>query len=250
MLDDLASRCPGMTDTELRSLLGCFLFSEDDVFKHDRRALRRRAQPLCAGAHAAAARRISCCSTSRRTTSTCAPKTCCSKPCRTSRDGRLRLARPLLHRQAGHARSSRSADGHVDVYPGNYEDYLWSLERRGESEASATPPGGPSVELLAAMQSAKGEQAKEAASAQNGSEQSRKRMNPIQADKLRKRVSELEREIAKLEQSSQKLQGQMGSAAAFEEQTDLLGQMETVSKRIAESEREWEELNEKLEAEA
>ena len=44
-----------------------------------RRALRRRAQPLRAGAHAAASRRISCCSTSRPTTWTCAPRTCCWK---------------------------------------------------------------------------------------------------------------------------------------------------------------------------
>ena len=33
MLDDLASAAPRSTQTELRSLLGCFLFSEDDVFK-------------------------------------------------------------------------------------------------------------------------------------------------------------------------------------------------------------------------
>ncbi len=33
MLDDLASVANGKTVTELRSLLGCFLFSEDDVFK-------------------------------------------------------------------------------------------------------------------------------------------------------------------------------------------------------------------------
>ncbi len=33
MLDDLASVANGKTLTELRSLLGCFLFSEDDVFK-------------------------------------------------------------------------------------------------------------------------------------------------------------------------------------------------------------------------
>src|SRR5450755_4234408 len=33
MLDDLQSMAPRSTNTELRSLLGCFLFSEDDVFK-------------------------------------------------------------------------------------------------------------------------------------------------------------------------------------------------------------------------
>src|SRR4051812_2087995 len=33
MLDDLFEAAPRSTQTELRSLLGCFLFSEDDVFK-------------------------------------------------------------------------------------------------------------------------------------------------------------------------------------------------------------------------
>jgi ATP-binding cassette, subfamily F, member 3 len=33
MLDDLMSVSNGKTVTELRSLLGCFLFSEDDVYK-------------------------------------------------------------------------------------------------------------------------------------------------------------------------------------------------------------------------
>jgi ATP-binding cassette, subfamily F, member 3 len=33
MLDDLIDAAPRRTNTELRSLLGCFLFSEDDVFK-------------------------------------------------------------------------------------------------------------------------------------------------------------------------------------------------------------------------
>ena len=33
LLDDLKEAAPRSTDTELRSLLGCFLFSEDDVFK-------------------------------------------------------------------------------------------------------------------------------------------------------------------------------------------------------------------------
>src|SRR5450432_2059769 len=33
MIDDIATAAPRSTQTELRSLLGCFLFSEDDVFK-------------------------------------------------------------------------------------------------------------------------------------------------------------------------------------------------------------------------
>ena len=76
MLDDLQGEAPRSTNTELRSLLGCFLFSEDDVFKRigvlsggerNRYALARMLlQP-----------RISCCSTSPPITWTCAPRMCC-----------------------------------------------------------------------------------------------------------------------------------------------------------------------------
>ena len=79
MLDDISASRRKVPETELRSLLGCFLFSGDDVFKTARRALRRRAQPLRAGRAFSSALRTSCCSTSRPTTSTCAPKTFCSK---------------------------------------------------------------------------------------------------------------------------------------------------------------------------
>jgi len=55
MLDDLQGMAPRSTNTELRSLLGCFLFSEDDVFKRIGVAVRRRAQSLRAGTNAAGA---------------------------------------------------------------------------------------------------------------------------------------------------------------------------------------------------
>ena len=45
MLDDISRAAFRIPELELRSLLGCFLFSGDDVFK-PRRALRRRTQPL------------------------------------------------------------------------------------------------------------------------------------------------------------------------------------------------------------
>ena len=249
MFDEIGRLAPGMTDTAIRSLLGCFLFSGDDVFKpvgvlsggeRNRFALARmllqprnfllldeptnhldmRAKDVLLGALARFTGTLVFVSHDRYFIDNLATKV------------------------------FAIGGGAIDIYPGNYEDYLWSLERRGEAEASETPPGGPSEELLAAMASAKDEKAKEEKAGRNGAAQPRKRMNPIQADKLRKRVSELESAISKLEAKSERLQTKMGAAAAFEEQSELLGQMETCSTRIAELEKEWEELNERLEAEA
>ena len=55
MLDDLSGAAPRSTQTELRTLLGCFLFSDDDVFKKIGVLVGRRAQSLRAGADAAGA---------------------------------------------------------------------------------------------------------------------------------------------------------------------------------------------------
>ncbi len=49
MLDDISGAALRVPELELRSLLGCFLFRGDDVFKATRSLVRRRAQPLCAG---------------------------------------------------------------------------------------------------------------------------------------------------------------------------------------------------------
>ncbi len=58
ILDDLGELSPASTQTQLRSLLGCFLFSGDDVFQAHRRPLRRRAQSLRAAQNAAAPRQL------------------------------------------------------------------------------------------------------------------------------------------------------------------------------------------------
>ncbi len=77
MLEDIGRTAPKVAEKDLRSLLGCFLFSGDDVFKplgvlsggeRNRYALARIL---------VSARRISCCWTSRRTTWICGQRMCC-----------------------------------------------------------------------------------------------------------------------------------------------------------------------------
>jgi ATP-binding cassette subfamily F protein 3 len=88
ILDDMGSVAPRATNTELRAILGCFLFSEDDVFKtigvlsggeRNRYALARMLmQP--------------------------SNFLLLDEPTNhLLRHGRVRLARPLFHRQTGHA---------------------------------------------------------------------------------------------------------------------------------------------------
>jgi energy-coupling factor transporter ATP-binding protein EcfA2 len=70
MIDDLSDAAPRATQTELRTLLGCSSAS----------ACFPAASEIATRWHGCCLRRrIFCCSMSRPITSTCAPKTCCSK---------------------------------------------------------------------------------------------------------------------------------------------------------------------------
>ncbi len=104
ILDDLGAASPRSGETELRSLLGCFLFSEDDVFKTDRRALRRRTRTLRAVAPAAAPGQLPAARRAHQPPRSARQRCAARRAREIYRHGSLRLARSLFHRQAGHAR--------------------------------------------------------------------------------------------------------------------------------------------------
>ena len=103
MLDDLQNMAPRSTNTELRSLLGCFLFSEDDVFKRIGVLSGRRAQPLRAGPDAAAAIEFPVARRAHQSPGSARQGRAAGIPRKVHRHGGLRLARPLFHRQTSHA---------------------------------------------------------------------------------------------------------------------------------------------------
>src|SRR5580704_6913025 len=169
MLDDLSSAAPRAKQTELRSLLGCFLFSEEDVFKkigvlsggeRNRYALARmllapsnfllldeptnhldmQAKDVLLGALASYTGTVVFVSHDRY----------------------------FIDKLA--TRIFEIEDGHVHVYPGNYEDYLW---RKG---------GGP--EALAAQAPVEAPAPVPVKESENGA----KRVNPIKRQKLQERL--------------------------------------------------------------
>ena len=74
-------------------------------------------------------RRISCCSTSPPTTSTCAPRTCCSKRCEKFNGTVVFVSHDRYFIDKLATRVFEIGDGRVHVFPGNYEDYLWRKQR-------------------------------------------------------------------------------------------------------------------------
>jgi ATP-binding cassette subfamily F protein 3 len=237
MLDDLSSASPRSKTTELRSLLGCFLFSEDDVFK--------RIGVLSGGERNryALARIL------------LAPSNFLLLDEPTNHLD-MRAKDVLLEALSGYTgtvvfvshdryfidnlatRIFEIEDGHVHVYPGNYEDYLW---RKG---------GGP--EALAAEQAA--HQAKTPVRPvepePTPAVDSKKRLNPMKLKKLQDRLKEVEQSVAALESEIAQHEMALGDFKSVEETmrlTELVaGRRKDLEARVA----EWEQLSAELETPA
>ena len=206
LFDELGRMAPRMSDTELRSLLGCFLFSGDDAFKkvgilsggeRNRFALARMLlQPSNFLLMDEPTNHLD------------------MRAKDVLLEALLNFTGTLVFVSHDRYFIDRLAtkvfavgDGRVESFPGNYEDYLWAVENRGGGPDSARPRG-PSDELLAALESAKAEQEKAKPAPSNGesAEPKKKRLNPQVAEKIRRRVAEIESEIGRLETESEKLQ--------------------------------------------
>src|SRR5580693_2057407 len=199
ILDDLGDLSPRSTQTELRGLLGCFLFSEDDVFKklgvlsggeRGRYALLRlllhpanfllldeptnhldlRAKDVLLGALMEYTGTVVFVSHDRYFIDNLA------------------------------TRVFEIGDGKVEIFPGNYEDYLW--RKQGGQHETPTLDDVPDVPARKS-ESSKAIVAPVAVSAStngnNGSSEPKKRLNPLKRKQMQDRVQELEEAIARTE---------------------------------------------------
>ena len=212
MLDDISNTAPRVSTTDLRSLLGCFLFSGDDVFKplgvlsggeRNRYALARilvspsnfllldeptnhldlRAKDVLLEAIA-------------RFNGTVVM---------VSHD------RYFIDRLA--TRIFEIEGGHVHVYPGNYEDYMY---RKQAAETQGNRSNG-----AAAVQEP--EKASPEAAAAKGS-----RLNPIKLRQMQERCSFVEEEIPRLESSIADAEASLGVYESAEETQRLTQMLESL----------------------
>ncbi len=244
MLDDLFSAAPRSTQTELRNLLGCFLFSEDDVFKtigvlsggeRNRYALARmllhpsnfllldeptnhldlRAKDVLLDAL-------------QKFTGTVVF---------VSHD------RYFIDKLA--TRIFEIGDGRIEVFPGNYEDYLW----RKEGKPGIAPDGSFSApDTSSALNQTEANH--NATSTPAASEARHKRLNPIKLKQMKERLEEVEEEIVRLEAAISAAETALQEFISVEEtqrQTELLERGKTELQRAMS---EWEELGQTLEAQA
>jgi ATP-binding cassette, subfamily F, member 3 len=241
MLDDLFEVAPRSSQTELRNLLGCFLFSEDDVFKtvgvlsggeRNRYALARMLlhpsnfllldEPTN---HLDLRAKDVLLDSLQKFTGTVVF---------VSHD------RYFIDKLA--TRIFEIENGRVEVFPGNYEDYLW--RKQGQTEPQLAQNGvSPSV-----VQEPAKHDLTMPAETPNGAEPKQKRLNPIKLRQMKERCQELEEEIARLEAAIGQAETALQSFVSAEEtqrQTDLLHRSKAeLEQRMT----EWENLAAELEA--
>jgi ATP-binding cassette subfamily F protein 3 len=250
MLDDISRAAIKVPELALRSLLGCFLFRGDDVFKplgvlsggeRNRYALARilvspsnfllldeptnhldmRAKDVLLEAIAAFSGTVVFVSHDRYFID--------------------RLATRVLEVEGGK----------VTSHEGNYEDYLrWKEAQTTASQLNCHPERSEGPAVRAAFQSASN--LDPAAATTPGSEESpsnnrTRRLNPIKQKQMEERCAFLEEEIPRIESSIAHTEEQLGvyvSAAETQRLTDLA---ENLREQLAALTAEWEELMLQLE---
>jgi ATP-binding cassette subfamily F protein 3 len=248
MLDSISHAAIKVPENELRSLLGCFLFSGDDVFKRlgvlsggerNRFALARilvspsnfllldeptnhldmRAKDVLLEALAAFTGTVIFVSHDRYFID--------------------RLATRVLEVE----------NGAMTSYPGNYEEYLRRKEAEAAGEAQVALDGkrlsaAPAVERgTARAGEVPGEDG-------HGAKERPRRLNPIKQKQMEERCAFLEEEIPRVESSIAHTEEQLGVYVSAAETERLTRLAEELRGQAAALTGEWEELMEQLEAQA
>jgi ATP-binding cassette, subfamily F, member 3 len=237
ILDDLGKVAPSSRETDLRNLLGCFLFSGDDVFKRigvlsggerNRYALLKmllhpanfllldeptnhldiRAKDILLSALSAYTGTVVFVSHDRY----------------------------FIDKLA--TRVFEIGGGKIEIYPGNYEDFLWRKQGGAEKlQASVAAKQAPIP--------ANGNGATAPAAANKA-----KRLNPIKRKQMEERAQKLEEEISGLESEIAACETSLLTYISAEETSRLSQEIDLRRTELQKRTAEWEKIGEELEVSA
>jgi ATP-binding cassette, subfamily F, member 3 len=240
MIDDLSAVAPRATNTELRSILGCFLFSEDDVFKQigvlsggerNRYALARML--MMPGNFLLLDEPTNHLDMRAKDVLLDALKDFSGTVVFVSHD------RYFIDKLA--TRVFEIGDGAVHVFPGNYEDYLWRKEGGASVQAQAAaepePEPHPAARLSAPPKPA-------AAPKREGTS----RLNPIKLRQMKERRRAIEDEVTRLEVEIADFEQALAHFRSAEETRDLTELLSARRKDLEGLLAEWEEVAQTIEA--
>jgi ATP-binding cassette subfamily F protein 3 len=237
MIDDIGRVSPSSRETDLRNLLGCFLFSGEEVFKRIgvlSGGERNRYALLRMLLHPANFLLL-------------------DEP---TNHLDMRAKDVLLRALSGYTgtvvfvshdryfidklatRVFEIGGGRVEVYPGNYEDFLWRKQGGAETlqEQVAVSERAP--------QPSNGSHAPATTQATEKS----KRLNPIKRKQMQERAQELEEEISGLEAAIAACESSLQNFVSAEETARLSRDLEKNRGQLQERVTEWEQIGQELEA--
>jgi ATP-binding cassette subfamily F protein 3 len=235
MIDDLSAVAPRATNTELRSILGCFLFSEDDVFKQigvlsggerNRYALARML--MMPGNFMLLDEPTNHLDMRAKDVLLEALQGFSGTVVFVSHD------RYFIDKLA--TRVFEVGSGAVHVFPGNYEDYLW----RKEGVAPAVPP--PESESASAEKPA----APIAPVAPKPAGD--RRLNPIKLRQMKQRRHAIEDEVTRLEVEIADYERALANFRSAEETVQLTDLLQARRADLASLLAEWENVAQAIEA--
>ncbi|MFZ0959830.1 MAG: ABC-F family ATP-binding cassette domain-containing protein [Terriglobia bacterium] len=247
LLDDLTRAAPMAmsAQTELRSLLGCFLFTEDDVFKRirvlsggerNRYALARMLlhpsnfllldEPTN---HLDLRAKDVLLESLEKYTGTVVF---------VSHD------RYFIDKLA--TRVFEIGGGEVNVFPGNYEDYMW---RKSGKEIDLTLPGLPDLaaERAGAHLTHEGKHAAAQPEPSPAPAPKVKKVNPLRLQQMKDRCREIEEQVARLEVEIEGYGQESAHFKSAEESVRLAKLIEQGRAEITRLMREWEETTKVVE---
>ena len=231
LLDDLATVAPRATNTELRSILGCFLFSEDDVFKtigvlsggeRNRYALARML--MMPSNFLLLDEPTNHLDMRAKDVLLTALEEYTGTVVFVSHD------RYFIDRLA--TRVFEIEDGQLTVFPGNYEDYQW---RKQGGPILPSTDGAAAESLLPAQTRLRPKPAD-------------KRVNPIRLRQMEERRHAIEQEVARLEAEIADHESELANYVSPEETRRLVGILEARRQNLGMLLAEWEDIAQAIEA--
>ncbi|MEO8657429.1 MAG: ribosomal protection-like ABC-F family protein [Bryobacteraceae bacterium] len=236
LLEDISEVSQKTTQTELRNILGCFLFSEDDVFK--------RIGVLSGGErnrYALAKMLLHPSNFVLLDEPTNHLDLRAKEVLLTSLqeyNGTVVFVshdRYFLDKLA--TRVFEVAGGQVNIFPGNYEEYLWR-KAGGFAEGALVLPDLPGAETVP------GNANRNLAAADAG----KKRLNPMKVKQLQDRCAEIEREVERVEGKIAEGEAALGVFVNAEETQRVSDELARLRSLVDTLTAEWEEISAALES--
>ncbi len=243
ILDDLTQYAPGRSQTELRSLLGCFLFSEDDVFKQievlsggerNRYALARML--LYPSNFLLLDEPTNHLDMRAKDVLLHALKNYTGSVVFVSHD------RYFIENLA--TRVFEVRDGTLLDYAGSYPEFL---DYKARMAARALVENGDGAERASAP-GAKAD-APAAVSGANGDGKRARRLNPIKMRQMEEKRSGLEEEAARLEIAIAETEAAMAVYVTAEQSVRQSNELDVLRERLDATMQEWAEVSEAIEEE-